>query len=273
MWLLALTAASAARAAPAATPAARLLEGRDACFVLFDARAGKVIERHGGARCAERNPPCSTFKIALAVMGFDSGILKDATTTFRWDGTPMLMKSWERDADARSWIRDSILWYSQRIARSLGRERMARYLRDFQYGNADLSGGLETAWLSPEPSPESSVQSSIAISADEQVRFLARLWRGDLPVARRALELTREVIFLGTSPKGYSLHGKTGSGYAGKGTRRRLGWFVGHLARGDEEYVGVLTFTDQHEPAAGAPYAGPESRELFKAIAAEMGYW
>lgn len=273
VWLLAMTTSLAAYAATPVTPAARILEGRNACFVLMDARTSTIIDRYGGERCAERNPPCSTFKIPLAVMGFDSGVLKDVSTTFKWDGKPKAMKSWERDLDARDWIKESAVWYSQEIARRLGREKMARYLRKFQYGNGDMSGGLETAWLSWEPNPQSPVQSSIAISADEQVKFLARLWRGELPVARSALEWTRDITFWETSPKGWSLHGKTGSGYAGKGTRRRLGWFVGRLAKGSEEYIGVVTFTDTREPAPGAKYAGPESRELFKAIVAEMGYW
>lgn len=271
--LFAVMTSCAAQGASSATPAARLLEGRTACFVLFDVKSNTVIERCGGERCAERNAPCSTFKVALAVMGFDSGVLKDVTTTFTWDGKPKLLKTRERDVDARTWMKESVLWYSQELARSLGRENLAKYLRDFHYGNADMSGGLETAWLSLEPSAESSVQSSIAISADEQVKFLARLWRGELPVTQRAVELTRELTFLGTSPKGYSLHGKTGSGYAGKGTRRRLGWFVGRLAKDREEYIGVVSFTDLKEPPPGAKYAGPESRELFKAVLTEMGYW
>ena len=254
-------------------PAARILEGRTACFVLFDAKADKIVERYGGERCAERNPPCSTFKVPLALMGFDSGVLEGATTTFKWDGKPKYMKSWERDVDVRTWIKESVVWYSQEVARRLGREKMAKYLHDLDYGNADISGNLDTAWLSPEPSPDSKVRSSIAISADEQVRFLVRLWRRDLPVAERAMGLTKEITFVETSPKGYALHGKTGTGYAGKGTKRRLGWFVGHLAKGNEEYVGVVSFTDSADPASGAKYAGPESRDLFKAIVAEMGYW
>ena len=150
---------------------------------------------------------------------------------------------------------------------------MAKYLKDFGYGNADMSGGLETAWLSPEPNPQSTVQSSIAISADEQVKFFAKLWRNQLPVAKGTMDLTREITYWEASPNGYTLHGKTGSGYAGKATKRRLGWFAGRLAKGSDEYIGVVTFTDIKEPKSDVGYGGPQSRDLFKTIIKEMGYW
>jgi beta-lactamase class D len=245
----------------------------NACFVLYDLQAERVIERYGGEQCSERLPPCSTFKVALALMGFDSGVLEDEKTTFKWDGKPKMLKIWEQDIDARLWIKESVVWYSQEVARRLGRQAIERYLQNFDYGNADMSGGLETAWLSPEPSTTSVVQSSIAISVDEQLKFFSKLWRGDLPVSKKALELTQEITYLETSPQGFSLHGKTGSGYAGKETKRRLGWFIGYLSKNSQQYVGVVRFTDREIPKADAGYGGPQAREIFKEIVAKMGYW
>ena len=259
-----------------ATPndaAAVVLNGMDACFILVDAKTNKTIVRHGASRCETRTPPCSTFKVPLAVMGFESGVLKDETTTFKWDGKPKLMKGWERDQDARSWIKESVVWYSQEVARQLGRDAMAKHMRAWSYGNADMSGGLETAWLSPEPDPKSTVKSSIAISADEQIKFFTKLWHDELPVSKRSMELARSLTYWETSPNGYTLHGKTGSGYAGKGTKRRLGWYVGRIAKGSDEFIGVVTFTDKDEPAEKAGYPGPQSRDFFKAILKEMGHW
>lgn len=47
-----------------------------ACTLLVEADSGKVLERQG-TQCDARNSPASTVKIALAVMGYDSGILSD----------------------------------------------------------------------------------------------------------------------------------------------------------------------------------------------------
>lgn len=260
--------------APPESTAARLLKEMDACFELVDLKTGHIVERYGGKRCEDRFPPCSTFKVPLAVMGFESGVLKDEHTSFKWDGKPKMIKSWERDQDARSWIKESVVWYSQEVARRLGADKMAKYMREWDYGNADMTGGLETAWLSPEPDPKSAVKSSIAISADEQIKFFSNLWLGKLPhTSPRSMELARELSYWETSANGYTLHGKTGSGYAGKGTKRRLGWFVGRVAKGAKEYIGVVSFTDKEEPDAKAGYAGPQSRDLFKEIVRGMGYW
>src|SRR6478735_2866474 len=48
------------------------------CRVLVEAKTGEMILREGA--CGIRHSPCSTFKLPLAVMGFDSGILKNAHT-------------------------------------------------------------------------------------------------------------------------------------------------------------------------------------------------
>ena len=57
-------------AAPASTQAKTL------CTVVSDAVGGKVLLEQGD--CRTRVTPASTFKMALAVMGFDAGFLNDA---------------------------------------------------------------------------------------------------------------------------------------------------------------------------------------------------
>ncbi|MFX5793638.1 penicillin-binding transpeptidase domain-containing protein, partial [Acinetobacter baumannii] len=48
---------------------------RTLCTVIADAASGNVLMQEGD--CATRVTPASTFKIALSLMGFDAGILKD----------------------------------------------------------------------------------------------------------------------------------------------------------------------------------------------------
>jgi len=87
---------------------------------------------------------------------------------------------------------------------------MKQWLATFEYGNQDVSGGLDRFWLGR----------SLRISPDEQVEFLARLQRGKFPVARRNLELVKEVLTQ-ESGAGYRLIAKTGSSSDGEG------WLVG----------------------------------------------
>lgn len=63
-----------------------LIPDTNACFALYDLKENKMVEVVNEARCKERFAACSTFKIPLAVMGFDSGILKDERTKFNGVG-------------------------------------------------------------------------------------------------------------------------------------------------------------------------------------------
>lgn len=55
----------------------------DVCFLA--AQGGRILAEEGA--CDKRYPPCSTFKIAISLMGFDAGILADASQPM-WEFKP-----------------------------------------------------------------------------------------------------------------------------------------------------------------------------------------
>lgn len=262
---LAIAAAVAfGTAARAAEPDyAKLFAGRDGCFELYDLKANKRIARYNPRRCAEATSPCSTFKVPLALMAFDAGILTDDTSSIAWDGTTYERESWNHDQTAASWMQNSVVWFSQRLTPQLGLEKVKAYLGKFDFGNRDTSGGLTHFWL----------ESSLTISPDDAMRFWQRFWREELPVSRHAFEMTKKITFIETSPDGWTLHGKTGSGGAGVGEPdRKLGWFVGHVARGDREYVFVARYTDRVASTDSRP-SGWIARDIAKSILHDLGLY
>ena len=218
-----------------------------------------MVQRYNTNRCSLRVSPCSTFKIALALMAFDKGVLKDETTTYKWDGVDRGNLLWNRDVAAADWIRNSVVWYSQRITPQLGPATITNYLARFDYGNEDISGGLTNFWLG----------SSLTISPDEQLRFLKKLWRGELPVSRHAMELTRKIMYLETSPSGTVLSGKTGSHSSEKNA---MGWFVGHLEGPHGEYLFVVNYSEEN-PRRQTSYPGAVARDIFKGILTKLGLY
>ncbi len=174
----------------------------DKCFILDGKESGTL--------CKKRLPPCSTFKLPLAAMALDAGIL-DEKTVLKWDHTPQRLKTWEQDADAKTWLKESIVWFSQRLTPQLGLPKIQKYLKDYDYGNQDFSGGLTTAWL----------ESSLQISAEEQLKFLERL--PNLPSGKRAISLL---------PVDGDVRGKTGSCM-----EPHIGWFVGYYKERPFVYV------------------------------------
>jgi len=265
LGLLALIAAPGSRAHAAAGPDyAAIFRGRDGCFELYDMTRHRVVVRFGDKTCAERTSPCSTFKVPLSLMAFDAKIWKDEKVPIKWDGTKYSRDSWNGDQTPASWMSNSVVWVSQGLTPQLGMDRINGYLKKFAFGNQDMSGGLTKAWL----------MSSLAVSPDEQIAFWKSWWQGKVGISKEATEITRRITLIETSENKWVLHGKTGSGSIGEKepgdeTGYQLGWFVGHVARGDDEYVFATRFADKEKDITHGP-AGWTAREMTKEILAKL---
>jgi beta-lactamase class D len=232
-----IVAAMLAMSAMLLCPAADALAATT-CTLIVDAATGATQVRIGD-RCDERQTPASTFKVPLALIGFDSGILQDGDLPawpFR-EGYADWDPIWKRTTTPTSWMRDSVVWYSQELTRRLGAERFKEYVDRLDYGNRDLSGhpgrgdGLTTAWLS----------SSLRISATEEVAFIRRLVRRELKVSPAATERTM-AIMTSRIVDGWTISGKTGTGArrladGANDRNRQVGWFVGWATRGERTLV------------------------------------
>ncbi|BFR48521.1 class D beta-lactamase [Nitratidesulfovibrio sp. HK-II] len=233
----------------------------------FLAREGdEVLAAEGDL--ATRRAPCSTFKIAISLMGYDAGILIDETHPVRPydESLNVAYDMWKQPHDPVMWMRNSCVWYSQATTRELGMERFKAYVDRLGYGNRDVSGrrgpsgrggtddGLTRSWLS----------SSLAVSPQEEVDFIGRLVRSELPVSAHAQEMTRRILFVQDMQGGWKLYGKTGSGVRllPDGTRvedRQVGWFVGWVRNGDGRTV-LFAHLLEDEDDNPAP-AGRRSRD------------
>jgi len=232
------------------------------CTALADANTGQTLVKQGN--CDERFTPASTFKIAISLMGYDSGFLKDEhapALPFKegysdWGGA-----NWKQPTDPQRWITWSVVWYSQVITQALGEARFRKYLDDLDYGNRDGSGdpvkhdGLTRAWLS----------SSLKISPVEQLAFLRKIVQRKLPVTAHAMEMTSRLTLIEPHPDGWEIHGKTGSGSPpgpdGKyDATRAYGWFVGWASKGSRTVVFARLDQDDKEEAGGP---GPRARDAL----------
>lgn len=209
------------------------------CTLVADAATGATLIEEGD--CDLRTTPASTFKVALAVMGYDAGILVDAHDP-SWPYKPGYVDwggaAWRQSTDPLAWMKHSVVWYSQQLAVRLGMNELGRYGKAFSYGNADFTGdegldnGLERSWIS----------SSLQISPIEQVAFLQHLVRRTLPVSRAAMDQTAAIMDRRALPDGWTMFGKTGGAYprkpnGGFDRARGWGWFVGWAVRGDRTVV------------------------------------
>ena len=223
------------------------------CFLLYEVGAGQV-RRAPAEACATRVSPASTFKIPHALAALDAGVLDGPDARLAYDGSQQSFDAWRRDHTLRTAMRDSVVWYFQRVAERLGAERERAYLGKFRYGNADSTSGLTTFWLG----------GSLLISPDEQRRFLLDLYGDSLPVERRHMEAVRQLLVqpagtvvnaMGSQAfgpaSGVVVSAKTGAARDRSGQDVR--WLVGHVERGSRSWVFVsMVMAPPDAPAAAA---------------------
>lgn len=262
-----LGCASKAPVEPVAEKAKNYFPDMKGCFLLYNVKTQTYEKVINQENCREQLVACSTFKVPLAVMAFDSKVLKDENVVLKWDGKKDEREVVNHDHNAKTWMRDSVVWFSQRLTPKMGEKKLKKYLADFNYGNQDISAGIKTAWLTaPDLEP------ALKISAYEQKDFMEKLWTDKLPASKRAMKITRDITFLETSPKGFNLSGKTGSNYFASDRLKRLGWFISHLQNGDQEYIAITNFVD-NKPGVGASYGGPKAKEITKLVLSDLGLW
>ncbi|HEY9788048.1 MAG TPA: penicillin-binding transpeptidase domain-containing protein [Candidatus Obscuribacterales bacterium] len=217
----------------------RIFQGYQGAFILYDVEKNKTL-RYNERQCNEPISPCSTFKIFNALVSLDAGVVKDEGTKLKWDGKKHDREELNKDHTLKSAMATSAVWYFQCLAGTLGKERMQRYLNRLHYGNEDMSSGLTTFWLGED--------NSLKISPNEQVKFISKLAAGELPVSKRSMTITKEIIKL-KECNGAVLYGKTGTD--GKGGKLTLGWFVGFVRKGGHDYVFATNIKSEGGNAMG----------------------
>jgi beta-lactamase class D len=216
--------------------------------------------------CHEATVPASTFKIPHALIALQLGVVTDPEAIEPWDKSPQWMKQWERDHSLRTAIRDSVVWFFQRTAPKIGKERMQEWLAKMDYGNADASGPIKMFWLDG---------GSLKITGDQQLAFVQKLFAGKLPIDAAHVETVKDIIrgpiddWKGRLPPGATppqtsavFRAKTGSESDPKGN---MTWWVGEVEGPAGAWVFVSRVRAEGEPSAISPAVHEGMRALAAA--------
>lgn len=195
----------------------------DGSFVLFDMKEDKY-RIYNKLKSQERVSPCSTFKIITALIGLENEILENKNTELKWNGTRNLFQQWNQDHTLASAMEYSVNWYFQEVNKEIGEKEMAEMMEIIDYGNNDISAGITKFWA----------QSSLKISPIEQVDILKKIYNYDVPFTKGNIDVVKDILKIARS-KDSILSGKTGTG--GTNNKSINGWFIGHIAKGDNQYI------------------------------------
>lgn len=176
-------------------------------------------------RATTRFIPASTFKIANALIGLETGVIKDERQIFKWDGKAREMQAWEQDFVLKGAMQASAVPVFQQIAREIGATRMQAFLKAINYGNAEIGGGIDRFWLDGD----------LRISALEQIDFLESLKLGKLPASERNQLIVKDALISAATDK-YLLRAK--SGYTGSNDKIKpaIAWWTGWVESGTDVY-------------------------------------
>lgn len=176
---------------------------------------GGVRYIHNEERAARRLLPASTFKIPNTLIALEEGAIGGEGERIPWDGRDRGWEAWNRDQTLASAFALSCVWCYQRFAERIGLARYNDYLDRLDYGNEKSGEEVTTFWL----------EGALAISAKEQVAFMRRLHRGQLPFKPEHIRLLKRIMVVEQTPD-YTLRAK--SGWVMR-ERHPHGWYVGYL--------------------------------------------
>ncbi|MED4707237.1 BPU family class D beta-lactamase [Bacillus safensis] len=194
------------------------MKDREGTFVIQEVKE-KSPWVYNKKRANKRFAPQSTFKVANALIGLQTGAVRDEYDIKYWDGVKREIDNWNKDHTLGSGMRDSVVWYYQALARDIGEERMNHWVKAIHYGNEDISGGIDQFWLS----------STLKISPIEQVHFLKQLYEESLPFDLSVMRTVKRMM-IQEEEKHATLYGKTGSGSG-------IGWYAGFIKHENKTYI------------------------------------
>lgn len=197
----ALSAAPPTKAAAAPTAAARFADyGHAGTFLLK--RDGQGVEVMQSAAYADTPlRPASTFKPMLALIALETGVLKSADEIVPWNGKPYPDRpAWRRDMALREAMQTSSESYFGVLAERIGRERLAAWVQRVGYGNGRIGPAPTKVWH----------DGVLTITARQQLAFVDRLRRGDLPFSAKTIA-TVKTAMRDDDANGARIYGKTGT--------------------------------------------------------------
>jgi len=192
-------------------------------------------------RAKQRLSPFSTFKIINSLIALDSKQITNAQQTLIFDQKKYPVQAWWPSVwklpeyNLATAFKFSMVAIYRQMAMNIGQDKMQSYVSSFDYGNKDISSGLDSFWLN----------GSMKISAIEQVRFLQKMYRGELAISQNSIDTLKEVMLVETNTR-YSLYAKTGAGKANAddvSSKAMLGWYVGFVENTEGVHFFAFNFT------------------------------
>ena len=228
------------------------------CFALFDNGTGVFTVYNMNRFRDSAYLPASTFKIVNALVGIETGRVKDSGTVIPWDGIIRVHPEWNQDLNMQNAFRYSAVPWFQELARRIGKDTMQHWLDTLGYGRSYrkpfITNNLDTFWL----------DNTVKVTGDEQLGLVKKLYFGQLPFQPRSQRIVRNMMKREENAN-YKLSFKTGSATTSQG--QSVGWITGFIEENNHPYFFVLQLD------SGDPHINPDvALTMLKQILRQYGF-
>ena len=157
----------------------------DGTIVIADERSGEMLA-YDVERAQKRFMPASTLKCVHALFALDAGAVRDEFQVIRWDGVKRDFDGWNQDQTLRSSMRHSTVWCISSLPVRSVRCAKKEYLTRFSMATPTRPEVSIAFWL----------DGALRISAMEQVDFLRKLYRNELPFKVEHQRLVKDIMIV-----------------------------------------------------------------------------
>ncbi len=187
--------------------------------ILIQSLDGKIEYSSNLRNVDELYVPASTFKIPHTLIALEEGVIEGQHEVIPWDGVKRGYAPWNKDQTLATAFAHSCVWCFQRFTQKISDSTYKQYLAAFDYGNKKTGKNTPHFWLDGD----------VRISVRDQVNFLRKVYRGELPVKPKSIEILKGIMRVEETPS-YTLWAKTG-------WQGPHGWYVGYVESGDKVWL------------------------------------
>ena len=183
--------------------------------IVISSLEGDIEYIHNDSRAEKRFLPASTFKIPNTLIALSEKAVINKSEIIKWDGKDKGWSPWNQDHSLETAFPVSCIWFYQELAKRVGKDSYTSYLTTLNYGNKQTGDDISNFWL----------EGDLKISAKEQVSFLKKLYKDELPFQQSDIDALKELMLVKKTAD-YELRAK--SGWANR-IKNQHGWYVGYV--------------------------------------------
>lgn len=198
--------------------------------IVIESLNKKKIHIYNDKRASELFSPASTFKIPHSLIALNEGIVKKDSVIV-WDKKIREYESWNKDQILLTAFKSSCVWCYQEFASKIGVEKYKNYLKELDYGNRIVGNDVSDFWL----------DGSLKITTFEQIKFLKRLYKNDLPFKIEDINTLKQIM-IEEKNENFTLSAKSGWS-----TRFEFesGWYIGFVETKDDVWFFATNLVTQ----------------------------